>query len=139
MRTKRRNTGPTQETRQAVMERDQFKCVRCGRAVSGEPGRDFSLQHRIPRGMGGSRDPRLNLPSNLVLMCGSGATMCHGHVESYRADAETDGYLVPRHLDPAEVPVTVATWPASGRTPAVTVQYLLDDLGGRTAVDHVDA
>jgi 5-methylcytosine-specific restriction protein A len=134
MRTKRRNTGPSPETRQAVMERDGFQCVRCGNVVSGEPGRDFSLQHRIPRGMGGSRDPRLNLPSNLILLDGSGTTGCHGEVESHRADAETDGYLVPRTLHPTEVPVTVAVWPASGNTPAVTVQYLLDDLGGRTAV-----
>jgi hypothetical protein len=31
--------------------------------------------------------------------------------------------------------VTVAIWPASGNTPAVTVRYLLDDLGGRTEVE----
>jgi hypothetical protein len=116
------------------MKRDGFQCVRCGNVVSGEPGVGFSLQHRIPRGMGGSRDPRLNLPSNLVLLDGSGTTGCHGEVESHRADAEAAGYLVPRHLDPAEVPVTVAIWPASGNTPAVTIRYLLDDRGGRTEV-----
>jgi len=30
--------------------------------------------------------------------------------------------------------VTVAIWPASENSPAVTVSYLLDDLGGRTEV-----
>jgi 5-methylcytosine-specific restriction protein A len=134
LKRKTRNTGPTPETRQAVMERDGFRCVRCGNVVFGEPGVGFSLQHRIPRGMGGSRDPRLNLPSNLVLLDGSGTTGCHGEVESRRSDAEAAGYLVPRHLDAAVVPVTVAIRPASGNTPAVTVRYLLDDLGGRTEV-----
>lgn len=134
MRTKRRNTGPTAATRELVMNRDGFQCVRCGNPVSGEPGIGFSLQHRIPRGMGGSRDPRLNLPSNLILLDGSGTTGCHGEVESHRADAGDAGYLVPRIEDPAAVPVTVAVWPASSASPAVTVRYLLDDLGGRTEV-----
>jgi hypothetical protein len=129
-------TGPTQAIRQLVMERDGFQCVRCGNVVSGEPGVDFSIQHRIPRGMGGSRDPRLNLPSNLILMCGSGTTGCHGAVESKRLDAREHGFALWRSQDPTEVPVTVAIWPASGTTPAVTVTYLLDDLGGRTEVRH---
>jgi len=110
------------------MERDQYRCVRCGNPVTGDPGVDYSLQHRIPRGMGGSKDPRLNLPSNLILFCGSGTSGCHGEVESKRAEARDAGYLVWRSQNPAEVPVTVALWPG------FTVPYLLDDLGGRTEV-----
>lgn len=127
-------TGPDQRIRQLVMERDAFQCVKCGNPVSGEPGVGFSLQHRIPRGMGGSRDPRLNLPSNLILLDGSGTTGCHGEVESNRAAAREGGYLLWRSQNPADEPVTVAIWPATGTSPAVTVQYLLDDLGGRMEV-----
>jgi 5-methylcytosine-specific restriction protein A len=127
-------TGPTQAIRQLVMERDGFQCVRCGNVVSGEPGVDFSLQHRIPRGMGGSRDPRLNMPSNLVLLDGSGTTGCHGEVESRRLEARDKGFALWRSENPTEVPVTVAVWPASENSPAFTVSYLLDDLGGRTEV-----
>lgn len=127
-------TGPDQRIRQLVMERDQFQCVRCGNPVTGEPGVGFSVHHRIARGMGGSRDPRLNMPSNLILLDGSGTTGCHGAVEKARAEARTHGYLVWRSQDPRLVPVTVAIWPASGGTPAVTVRYVLDDLGGRTEV-----
>lgn len=129
-----KTTGPSQEIRRLVMERDGFQCVRCGNVVSGEPGRDFSIQHRIPRGMGGSRDPRLNMPANLILFCGSGTTGCHGEVESKRLDARESGFALWRSQDPTEVPVTVAIWPASENAPAVTVSYLLDDLGGRTEV-----
>lgn len=131
-------TGPSQAIRQLVMERDGFQCVRCGNVVSGEPGVGYSLQHRIPRGMGGSRDPRLNLPSNLVLLCGSGTTGCHGEVESRRLEAREGGFALWRSQDPTEVPVVVAIWPASENSPAFTVSYLLDDLGGRTEV-RVDA
>lgn len=127
-------TGPSQGIREIVMERDYYRCVRCGLSVSGEPGKDFSIQHRIPRGMGGSRDPRLNLPANLILLCGSGTTLCHGEVESKRADAREHGFALWRSQNPADEPVTVAIWPASDNTPAVTVQYLLDDLGGRMEV-----
>lgn len=127
-------TGPSQAIRQLVMERDGFQCVRCGHPVSGEPGIGYSVHHRTPRGMGGSKDPRLNLPSALLLLCGSGVTGCHGAVESRRDVAREHGYLVWRSLEPTEVPVTVAIWPAQGNSPAVTVSYLLDDLGGRTEV-----
>lgn len=129
-------TGPDQRIRQLVMERDGFQCVKCGNPVSGEPSVGYSIQHRIPRGMGGSRDPRLNLPSNLILLCGSGTTGCHGEVESKRLEAREHGFALWRSQNPADEPVTVAIWPASGNTPAVTAQYLLDDLGGRTEVRH---
>ena len=134
----RRNTGPTHEVRQLVMERDGYACVKCGFPVSGEPGRDYSLQHRTPRGMGGSRDPRLNLPSNLILLCGSGTTACHGDVEANRATARAHGYLVPRPLDPAEVPVTVTLRPETPFSAAVTVQLLLDDEGGHTEYEETE-
>jgi hypothetical protein len=105
----RRNTGPSKQTLTEVMERDRWSCVRCGRSIAaGERGRDWSIQHRIPRGMGGSRDERLNQPANLLVLCGSGVTLCHGDVESNRTVALAGGYLLHRIQDPAEVPVNAA-------------------------------
>lgn len=58
--------------------------------------------------MGGSRDPRTNDPRNLVLLCGSGVTGCHGEVESNRTRARDEGWLV-RSLDDLDVPL-VTVW-----------------------------
>lgn len=122
---KRRNTGPTTQTVTLVLERDRWSCVRCGRSIAGgERGRDWSIQHRIPRGMGGSRDERLNLPSNLMVLCGSGVTLCHGDVESHREISLAEGFLLRRIQDPTAVPVSAAEgW------------VLLDNDGGRRVVE----
>lgn len=58
--------------------------------------------------MGGSRDPRTNDPRNLVLLCGSGVTGCHGEIESNRARAREEGWLV-RSLDDLDTPL-VTVW-----------------------------
>lgn len=121
---KRRSTGPSAEVVELVLERDRFSCVGCGRPVGGERGRDWSIQHRIPRGMGGSRDKRLNLPANLLVLCGSGVTLCHGEVESNRTAALLDGFLLHRIQEPTEVPVN-----------AFEGWVLLDNEGGRRAVE----
>lgn len=56
--------------------------------------------------MGGSRDGWESSPANLVVLCGSGTTGCHGWVESHRAEAYDAGLLVRRGLrTPAEVPL----------------------------------
>ena len=128
----RRNTGPTKDVVELVLERDGYTCVRCGHPITGERGVGWSLQHRIPRGMGGSKDERLNLPANLIVLDGSGTTGCHGDVESNRAAARAFGYLVWRSLDPAEVPVTVTLRPGNEVTPALVARFLLDDDGYRT-------
>lgn len=99
-------TKPTKAILDIVWERDQSRCFRCGRMLHRGAG-DYSIQHRIPRGMGGSRDPVLNSPSNLVLLCGSATTGCHGWAESYRVDAMAQGFLI-SHLSwvhPAHVPI----------------------------------
>jgi hypothetical protein len=57
--------------------------------------------------MGGSRDPRLNEPSNIIYLCGSGTEGCHGWVESHRREAYADGLLLYRNFDPDESPVTL--------------------------------
>ncbi|GAA1138557.1 hypothetical protein [Nocardioides aquiterrae] len=68
---------------------------------------DHSFHHRQPRGMGGSRRREVNSPANVMLLCGSGTTGCHGFIEKYRSSAEQEGWLVRHGQDPAEVPVTV--------------------------------
>lgn len=95
-------------TRELVLERDNQSCVSCGERIFGH---DYSLHHRIPRGMGGSRVPWIDLPANLLTLCGSGTTGCHGWVESHRVTAREWGYLVRRPAEPCNVAVlTYAGW-----------------------------
>lgn len=86
--------------REAVLERDSNKCQRCGRSLYGQ---QYSLQHRDPRGAGGSK--LRHTMANLVALCGSATTQCHGHVESYRIEARAHGWLVPHGAVPEEWPV----------------------------------
>lgn len=97
----------TQATTDAVLERDMWCCVACGARVSGQRGVHYSIHHRHPRKMGGSLAPWIDQPSNLVTLCGSGTTLCHGEVESNRTQAEEIGLLVPTGKTPAHIPIQV--------------------------------
>lgn len=88
--------------RGAVWERDDGRCQRCGRSVYDGP---CSLHHRRPRRSGGTAAASAHTPENLVLLCGTGTTGCHQHVESWRAAAYAAGWLVHSWDDPAAVPV----------------------------------
>lgn len=44
--------------------------------------------------MGGSNNLELHKSANLIALCGSGTTGCHGWVESHRAEARELGYLI---------------------------------------------
>lgn len=108
MRSRYRSTGPSSAVVDAVLERDHWSCVVCNEGVCGERSVDWSIGHRIPRGMGGSRDPRLNRTSNLITICGSGTTGCHGAIEGpLRAMAYREGWLLQRSSDPCAVPVLI--------------------------------
>ena len=100
--------GVSKSTRQLVLKRAGGACERCG--IPFHSVVFSSLHHRTPRGMGGTRNPRLNLPSNLVAICGSGTTGCHGDVESYRKLAVKEGYIVSRYEEPAEQPIYLHLW-----------------------------
>lgn len=104
-----RNTGPTPAQRRAVIERDGGRCVCCGKQVAdpdtGEPWLQYSLQHRQARGMGGTKRAEVNDWSNLIVMCGTGTTGCHGKAEHDPRWAAAMGYRVSSWEDPAEVPV----------------------------------
>jgi hypothetical protein len=58
--------------------------------------------------MGGSRAEWINLPANLITLCGSGTTGCHGRVEAYPRTARRQGAAVSRYEAPEDVPVW--TW-----------------------------
>lgn len=102
-----RNTGPTVGTRKLVMARGDNHCERCGKTITGA----YSIHHRKPRGMGGTKDPAANSPSNLVLLCGSATTPdgCHTSVERFRQAAITTGFIVTRTADPETVPIKLVT------------------------------
>lgn len=90
-----------------VLGRDGWACVVCGKPTYGLRGVDWSIHHRRPRGMGGTRRPDAASPANLLTLCGSGTAGCHGHVELHRADAFCNGWLLMQRSDPAVVPVLV--------------------------------
>lgn len=94
LRSRPRNTGPSPETVQIVWDRDRGRCCVCGEFCMGARGWDFSVQHRLRRGSGGTERELVNLPGNLVLAHGSGTTSCHGRIEGNREWAREQGFRV---------------------------------------------
>jgi hypothetical protein len=93
----RTDTGPDAGVRAMVLERDGYRCVCCGRSVTGEP---FMLVRRL-RGGGDS-------PANLITTLGTPTSGCAGRIDSRRdPDDEAKGYSVGSGQDPAEVPVVL--------------------------------
>lgn len=87
--------------RVVVAERDQDYCQMCGTRLWNQWR---SVHHRTPKGMGGSA--LLESPANLVTLCGLGnADGCHGKAHSNPHWARNHGWIVPRSLNPLEVPV----------------------------------
>jgi hypothetical protein len=83
-----------------VLKRDQFECQRCRRSIYGIRA---AIQHRRPRGMGGSK--LLHTMANLVLLCGftEDPGTCTRWVEiEDRQGATRDGWLVPMGYAPEE-------------------------------------
>lgn len=116
---KRRYTGASQETRNGVVMRSGYRCEICGDTLMGIDG--MSIHHRKPRGMGGTIDIKINSPSNLMAICGSGTTGCHGWLESNREVAYQKGWLVHRNDDPAKVKVELH------KGVRIAYMYLTDD------------
>lgn len=90
------------DIRDAVMDRDERHCQRCGTPIDGKP---YSRHHRSPRQMGGSTSR--HTMANLVLLCGDALFpgYCHSEVESYRTRATREGWLVPMGIAPEDWPV----------------------------------
>ncbi len=77
-----------------VMARSSGRCEVCG-----APG--TQTHHRIPGGMGGSRDPSHSLPGNLLRIC----LACHDFAHREVTVARDLGLLVRRGQNSTEVPV----------------------------------
>ena len=97
-----KQTGANNAVRLRIIERAFFECENCG-----TNNFDFgiSIHHRKPRGMGGTKKTEINDPSNLLLLCGSGTTGCHGWIESHRTESYEKGLLVKQNDNPEDVPV----------------------------------
>jgi hypothetical protein len=106
---RQRSTGPDAHTVDVTLERDHWSCVTCSDAIFGERGRDWSIGHRRPRRMGGDPRPDTNLPSNLITLHGDGVSSCHGMLESNRALAYDQGWLLHDVDVPSQVPILHAT------------------------------
>ena len=96
-----RRTGPSKDTRYAVVTRSRGRCERCGRGGDFWLGQD--IHHRKPRRMGGTRDPEINSTANLVLLCRA----CHDDVESHRTQGAKDGWILSARQEPSMVPVNL--------------------------------
>lgn len=96
--------NPTSETRRICLDRDGYACVRCGRSLEGQ---SMSLHHRRPRS---HPFHGLHEASNLICLCGSGSTGCHGWVHEHPKLAYRHGYLVHAWEDPAKTPIDHAKW-----------------------------
>lgn len=110
------------EVRFTVLARAFYKCERC---YGGPTAFGFSVHHRLPRGMGGSKNKNLHLPANLITLCGSGVDGCHGWVESNRDEARAKGFLLYRIDNASEIPFIDIDG----------VAWLIDDLGQKVRFD----
>ncbi|QJU52193.1 hypothetical protein SCB71_14580 [Herbiconiux sp. KACC 21604] len=95
----------SQKTRTGVLGRDGYLCQRCGRTV----GLGANMQHRRARGRGGrGREVSVNFPENLLSLCGSGTTGCHGWVTGHPRLSDECGWSVSTNATeygPESVPV----------------------------------
>lgn len=92
------------DSKRAALERQGWHCLRCGANIhdpSCWPGR--SGHHRQLRR---AADPDVrHSPANIVELCGSGTTGCHGWVHQHVKEAERLGLIVPLGRDPRTTPV----------------------------------
>lgn len=107
MKRTSRNTGPSSDVVTAILDRAGFSCEVCAVMLGDRRGEDWSVHHRRPRQMGGSRWGGINLPSNLLVVCGSGVDGCHGVIESHRSGAVAAGWLVLSRIDSATVALLI--------------------------------
>lgn len=54
--------------------------------------------------MGGTRKPDSNSPANLLVLCGTGTTGCHGWIESHRLEGYENGIILYDRDNPTEHP-----------------------------------
>ena len=115
------SSNPSRETCRLVDRRDGERCVRCGATYNWA---GFSRHHRHMRS---HPFPGLHLPANLIHLCGSGTTGCHGWVHNHPKTAMAYGWIVSGYNDHPE---TVPVWDAHQGW------LLLDNQGGYTLCDR---
>lgn len=97
-RTRYRDTGPDRATVELIWQRAGGACENCAlplhRADRGKPF-GWSVQHRVKKSHGVD-----NRPCNLLVLCGSGTTLCHGFVEEHPAKANELGLGLKSGQDP---------------------------------------
>lgn len=88
-------TDPDIETRMKVFHRDHGRCFICGRTLSASA---FNLHHRRMRSHAWEG---LNLPSNLITVCGSGTMGCHARIHAHPKESYVkDGWSAPTTITP---------------------------------------
>lgn len=84
------------KVREALKDRAFRSCEVCGRYGA------TNAHHRKNRSQGGQ-----DVLSNLMLLCGSGTTLCHGLITGSPRWAAEQGYTVWSHEDPDSKPVYI--------------------------------
>lgn len=92
---------PSQRVKYLVDTRDGKCCVRCGKYLPGKAG---GRHHRKMRSQ--ARKDEVHSPANLIDICGTGTTGCHGWIHSHPKEAYEQGFLVRSTFDPEKVPIT---------------------------------
>lgn len=108
------------KARELLYVRSGLVCEICGRA------RGTNAQHRKNRSQGG-----LWALSNLIHVCGSGTTMCHGFIHANPARSYACGWSVRGSMDPKDMPALLR-----GRY-GQAFMWLRDD-GSKDAVEMAD-
>lgn len=96
----RKTDNPSKKTCDMVDRRDGYRCVRCGRSLYAVSG---SRHHRMLRKQA-PKSIKHNV-ENLILLCGSGDTGCHGYVHANPAESYGKGWMVKSYEIPASKPL----------------------------------
>ena len=106
-RTALATRGASPEVVNRVIQRDGWRCIRCGQDIGGDRGLSWSLHHRRYR----DGRPDSHTPQNLITVCGAAnVDGCHGAIHASKTEAMASGWSITRHgwADPLIQPVLVA-------------------------------
>lgn len=96
---------PSRLTCQLVDLRDESCCVRCGAYLLGSPA---SRHHRKRRSQASRME--VHSPANLIDLCGTGTTGCHGWVHAHPEEAREYGWLLRSTENPKKTPMLHALY-----------------------------